>query len=113
MHIKNNYKTKYKFVVTLEWWYRGSPEEHYEYSLIQPYKKAFKPYIPYCVVGGAGADGVEITGYPTLKQAILAPHHCFSGAVRHLPGFPMSFPSSGDGCERPVQESAEYSSSLQ
>lgn len=72
MHIKNNYKTKYKFVVTLEWWYRGSPEEHYEYSLIQPYKKAFKPYIPYCVVGGAGADGVEITGYPTLKQAILA-----------------------------------------
>ena len=62
---------KYRFVTILDWNYRGTTEEQYEYSTIQPYTKAMKKYIPYCVVGGLGSDGVDISAYPTLKQAIL------------------------------------------
>lgn len=62
---------KYKFVTTSEWNYRGNPEEHYERSCVQPYKKCLKEYIPFNVIGGAGADGIEIEGSKTLKEAIL------------------------------------------
>jgi hypothetical protein len=67
---------KNKFIVTLEWNYHGPEETHYEESVIQPYHKSLKDYLPYCVVGRAGEDGIEIQGYPTLKKAILNGFNC-------------------------------------
>ena len=62
-----------KFIVICSWNYRGAVEEHYEESVITPYnKKVYGNYMPYyCCVSSWGIDGVEITGYSTLKQAIL------------------------------------------
>ncbi|MBQ7306899.1 MAG: hypothetical protein IJW82_00030 [Clostridia bacterium] len=64
-------KKSIKFVTIINWNYRGTTEEQYEECIITPYKKSLKQYVPYCIVGGAGADGTDIRGYNTLKQAIL------------------------------------------